>query len=294
MRTEHHPFNARTEHLLMDFLTLMERLIETGTRLDVLALIDEVLKETGYADFLLDGSEEGEERMANVRELATVAMPYAEYPPPTGLEGFLEETALVADVDGFDEEANAVSMITFHAAKGLEFPVVFLTGMEEGLSPHSRSFDNVESMEEERRLAYVAITRARERLYLIYAFRRSLFGGSMTNVPSRFLADIPDRLKQGQVARVQTGLTPSGRRYDATPAGPPIEAPSTWGSSSRLATAAAQVQFVPGDRVRHAKFGEGIVVKSELKNGDEEVDVAFVGVGVKKLALSFAPLERLS
>src|SRR5439155_13218742 len=111
-----------------------------------------------------------------------------------------------ADVDGFDESSNAVSLITFHAAKGLEFPIVFLTGLEEGLSPHSRSFENADAMEEERRLAYVAITRARERLYLVYAFRRALFGGSMVNVPSRFLADIPDRLKEGQVARVQTGL----------------------------------------------------------------------------------------
>jgi DNA helicase-2/ATP-dependent DNA helicase PcrA len=157
-------------------------------------------------------------------------------------------------------------------------------------------------MEEERRLAYVAITRARERLYLVYAFRRALYGGSMVNVPSRFLADIPDRLKEGQVARVQTGLDWSGAqrreisrdggpRRDVAPAGPPLEAPSTWGASSRVVT--ADVQFVPGDRVRHTKFGEGIVVRSELRGGTEEVEVAFAGVGVKKLDLSFAPLERI-
>ena len=301
VRTEEHPFSARVERLLVDFLQVLERLIDAATRMDVLALVDEVLKDTGYGDFLLDGSEEGEERMQNVRELSTVALPFADHPPPTGLEAFLEETALVADVDGFDEAANAVSLITFHAAKGLEFPVVFLTGMEDGLSPHTRSFDNPESMEEERRLAYVAITRARERLYLLYAFRRSLFGGSMVNMPSRFLADIPDRLKQGQVARVQAGgPVERFRRGDVAPAGPtfadsqvPVPAsPSTWGSSSRIAM--AEAQFVPGDRVRHAKFGEGIVVKSELRNGDEELDVAFAGVGVKKLSLSFAPLQRLA
>jgi DNA helicase-2/ATP-dependent DNA helicase PcrA len=292
LRTDDHPFSPRAERLLLDFLQVLERLIEASQRLDVLALIDEVLKSTGYGDFLLDGSEEGEERTQNVRELSTVALPYADFPPPTGLEAFLEETALVADVDGFDESADAVSLITFHAAKGLEFPVVFLTGMEDGLSPHTRSFDNPEAMEEERRLAYVAITRARERLYIVYAFRRSLFGGSMVNVPSRFLADIPDRLKQGQVARVQTSGDPVERfRRDVTPAGPPLASPSTWGSASRLST--AEARFVPGDRVRHAKFGQGIVVKSEVRNGDEEVDVAFAGVGVKKLSLSFAPLERI-
>ncbi len=292
LRTDNHPFSPRAERLLLDFLQVLERLIEASQRLDVLALIDEVLKQTGYGDFLLDGSEEGEERMQNVRELSTVAHPYADYPPPTGLEAFLEETALVADVDGFDEAADAVSLITFHAAKGLEFPVVFLTGMEDGLSPHTRSFDNPEAMEEERRLAYVAITRARERLYVVYAFRRSLFGGSMVNAPSRFLADIPDRLKHGQGARVQSAGGPIDRFHrDAAPAGPPGDSLSTWGSSSRLS--AAEARFVPGDRVRHAKFGEGIVVKSAMRNGDEEVDVAFAGVGLKKLSLSFAPLERI-
>jgi DNA helicase II / ATP-dependent DNA helicase PcrA len=286
--------SARAESGLFHFLEAVEALVAARSQLDVVALIDHVLEVSGYKDYVLDGSEEGEERWQNIRELATVAVQYVDLEPPAGLAALLEETALVADVDGYDEEADAVSLITFHAAKGLEFPVVFLVGLEEGVAPHSRSFDNPDQMEEERRLAYVAITRARERLYLVYAFRRTLFGGSMTNVPSRFIADIPDSLKQGQRLRAHSG--DALRRY-VEPAGPPPtfehERVRYVDREEPAATALRDVQFVPGDRVRHSKFGEGIVVSSTLAHGDEEVTVAFQGVGVKKLALSFAPLERL-
>jgi DNA helicase-2/ATP-dependent DNA helicase PcrA len=280
------PFNPRTTRLLLEFLEMLEGLIELRERLDVVALIEQALSRSGYADFLRDGTEEGDERWQNVQELGTVALQYVDYAAPAGLTAFLEETALVADVDGFDESANAVSLITFHAAKGLEFPVVFLVGMEEGISPHQRSFDNPDQMEEERRLAYVAITRARERLYIVYAFRRNLFGGSMTNVPSRFIADIPNDLKQGHDLKAHSSLT--WKRYEVEPAG---AAPRSGRVAERQI--GGETSFVPGDRVRHAKFGEGIVVSSVLSRGDEEVEVAFLKIGVKKLAISFAPLERL-
>jgi DNA helicase-2/ATP-dependent DNA helicase PcrA len=282
------PFNSRTTRLLLEFLELIEGLLEAKERLDVVALIELVLQRSGYADFVRDGTEEGDERWQNVQELGTVALQYADYEPPAGLGAFLEETALVADVDAFDETANAVWLITFHAAKGLEFPVVFMTGMEEGIAPHSRSFDDPDQMEEERRLAYVAITRTRERLYMVYAFRRNLFGGSMTNVPSRFIADVPTDLKRGHDLRAHSGA--ALERYAVEPAGSP-RAPSAFVERER--PRALEASFVPGDRVRHAKFGEGIVVSSVVVGGDEEVTVAFPKIGVKKLALSFAPLERL-
>jgi ATP-dependent DNA helicase UvrD/PcrA len=284
---------ARAESGLFHFLEAVEALVAARSQLDVVALIDHVIEVSGYKDHVLDGSEEGDERWQNIRELATVALQYVDLEPPAGLAALLEETALVADVDGYDEEADAVSLITFHAAKGLEFPVVFLVGMEDGVAPHSRSFDNPDQMEEERRLAYVAITRARERLYLVYAFRRTLFGGSMTNVPSRFIADIPDSLKQGQRLRAHSG--DALRRY-VEPAGQPtfeVERVRYVDREESTATVLRDVQFVPGDRVRHQRFGEGIVVAATLAHGDEEVTVAFQGIGVKKLALSFAPLERL-
>ena len=288
------PFNARTEQLLLDFLRLVERLAEAKSKTTASALVEVILQATDYADYIRDGTEEGDERWTNVRELQTVAQAYDEYEPPAGLAGFLEETALVADADALDESGNAVSLITLHAAKGLEFPIVFLTGVEEGILPHSRSFENPDQMEEERRLAYVGITRAKERLYLIYAFRRTLFGGSMVNAPSRFILDIPDELKQGMPPRV-IGGGPQ-RTHDAQRAGFVVPAgvvdePTTWGK--RVQTAPAEVSFVPGDRVRHEKFGEGIVVSSVIAHGDEEVTVAFPKIGVKKLALSFAPLQRL-
>src|SRR6185295_17119107 len=144
---------ARAESGLFQFLEALEALVAARGQLDVVALIEHLLTVSGYREHVLDGSEEGDERWQNIQELATVALPYAELAPPAGLAALLEETSLVADVDGYDEESDAVSMITFHAAKGLEFPVVFLVGMEEGVAPHSRSFDNPDQMEEERRLA---------------------------------------------------------------------------------------------------------------------------------------------
>jgi DNA helicase-2/ATP-dependent DNA helicase PcrA len=282
---------TRADSALRAFLDLLERLIAAKSHLDVVALIDHLVDVTGYKEFLLDGSDDAEERWQNVQELRSVAAPNVDLEPPAGLAALLEETALVADVDEYDESADAASLITFHAAKGLEFPVVFLAGMEDGVSPHSRSFDNTDAMEEERRLAYVAITRARERLYLVYAFRRTLFGGSTTNIPSRFIADIPDHLKQGQTRRAHAG--DPARRYDAEPAWPSLLESERVRHVDQAEEEPISVSFAPGDRVKHAKFGEGIVVSSVLAHGDEEVSVAFAGVGVKKLALSFAPLQRL-
>ncbi len=283
--------SAKVTSTLTHFQELLERLIVSSREMPVVALISQVMELTDYRGYLLDGNDDGEERVLNVQELATVALPYTELEPPAGLAAFLEETALVADVDGYDETNNAVSMITFHAAKGLEFPVVFMVGMEEGICPHSRSLENEDQMEEERRLAYVGITRARERLYMVYAFRRSLFGSGMNNTPSRFIDDIPARLKSGQ--RPGVAVTAGGRRsaVHVEPAGQPNPA-LTWDRGAP-AEKSHDLNYVPGDRVRHPKFGEGIVVDSTRANGDEEVTVAFQGIGVKKLAMSFASLQRL-
>jgi len=266
------PFDARTRRVLLDFADLLDELVAARDRLNVLELLDLALEKSGYAEYVRDGTEEGEDRWNNVMELRTVAREYAHLPPRESLTTFLEEVALVSDVDNLDERVNAPTLLTLHMAKGLEFPVVFIVGLEEGLLPHSRSFDDPEEMEEERRLCYVGITRAKERLYLVYAFRRTMRGMSEVSIPSRFLRDIPSQLVVGwhlEERRYQEAV-----RWPASPH-PPSPA------------------FKAGDRVRHPTFGEGVVVESRVSGGDEEVVVAFRGYGVKRILAGFARLEKV-
>jgi DNA helicase-2/ATP-dependent DNA helicase PcrA len=198
----------------------------------------------------------------------------------------------MSDTDEYDEKVDAVTLITLHAAKGLEFAVVFIVGMEEGMLPHIRSFDNEAQMEEERRLCYVGITRAKERLYLARAFRRHQMGVGTHNPPSRFLKDIPPDLIAGP--------EPSARERREAVAGHRLvsreritrRVPVSEGDDAPVP--AIEPEFVAGDRVRHARFGDGIVVNCELYGADQKVTVAFKGeAGIKKLLLSYAPLERI-
>ena len=180
-------------------------------------------------------------------------------------------------MDGLDDSVEAVTLITLHQAKGLEFPVVFIVGMEDGILPHFKSFDDPGQMEEERRLCYVGVTRAKQKLYLVRAFRRSLMGGSAVNKPSRFLVDIPQHLVSGG------GLWSGEEKQIATTM-------YSWNNVSAPSLAVPELKA--GDHVRHAKFGEGVVVSCQLVKDDEEVVVAFDG-GVKKLLLSYARLEKI-
>ena len=188
---------SRTRNALTDFAILVRRL---RTRVGVLSLpelLDEALEASGYRAMLADGSEDGEERWANLLELRSVTTRYDDLAPDDALDRLLEETALVADQDSYEGDADAVTLITLHAAKGLEFPVVFIAGLEEGLFPHSRALDDEKELEEERRLAYVGITRAKRRLYLSHAWRRATWGMGQASVPSRFLLEIPAELMIG-------------------------------------------------------------------------------------------------
>jgi DNA helicase-2/ATP-dependent DNA helicase PcrA len=279
-----HPFQKRIAAALLRFLDLLNELIKEAPSQALSELLDAIIAGADYRRYLLEGFADGEERWENVQELRAVASQYDELAPAEALARFLEDAALITDIDEYDEKADAVTLITLHAAKGLEFPVVFIVGMEEGLLPHMRSYDDPAQMEEERRLCYVGMTRAQEQLYLVRAFRRA-FGGH--NPPSRFLADIPPELVTTR-ERAPTGM-PARERFIAAASAP--ARPST--GSGRAAPAKA---FAAGDHVRHPKFGEGIVVScEEEKSGDHLVIVAFKGeAGIKRLLLSFAPLERLS
>jgi DNA helicase-2/ATP-dependent DNA helicase PcrA len=237
-----------------------------------------------------------------VLELRTVAGQYAAFPREVQLATFLEEVALVAATDDLNADQDAVTLITMHQAKGLEYPVVFLVGLEEGLIPHSRSLEDMEQLDEERRLLYVAATRAQNRLYLLHAFKRTMYGRSNIATPSRFLGDIPpDLLKKARERGERSAFSQTamftGR--SSTFAGRPARsaASTTWGAGAKKNTTplrpAADAKFAPGMKVRHATFGEGVVVSSRPATDDEEVTVAFVGQGVKKLLAGFARLEAV-
>ncbi len=348
----------RTRNALAEFTALVQRL---RGRIGVLALpelLDEALEASGYRAMLADGSEDGEERWANLLELRSVTTRYDDLAPDDALDRLLEETALVADQDSYEGDADAVTLITLHAAKGLEFPVVFICGLEEGLFPHSRALDDEKELEEERRLAYVGITRAKRRLYLSHAWRRATWGMGQASVPSRFLLEIPAELMIGpqlggaderdldldlvfgarRTSRFGTPARAGGAafRQGSGRPGAPAEgetfrpsrdlaarreafaegAPSgslgrpvrAWDDDLDPATAgrppAAPVRtprpvipgerrYRDGDRVRHARWGDGIVVTSKLTRSDEEVTVAFKdpAVGRKTMLGSLANLD---
>jgi DNA helicase-2/ATP-dependent DNA helicase PcrA len=348
----------RTRNALTEFAILVRRL---RTRVGVLPLpelLDEVLEASGYRAMLADGSEDGEERWANLLELRAVTTRYDDLAPDDALDRLLEETALVADQDSYEGDADAVTLITLHAAKGLEFPVVFIAGLEEGLFPHSRALDDEKQLEEERRLAYVGITRAKRRLYLSHAWRRATWGMGQASVPSRFLLEIPAELMIGpqlggaddrdldldlvfgarRTSRFGTpprggaayrqgsgrpGAPASGETFrpgrdlaarreafaQGAPSGSLARRSSAWDDDGIPPSAAApkpagvvraarpvipgERQFRDGDRVRHARWGDGIVVTSKLTRSDEEVTVAFKdpSVGRKTMLASLANLD---
>ncbi|MYE31968.1 MAG: AAA family ATPase [Chloroflexi bacterium] len=273
---------------LRDFVALVDRLTDAAEEQTVATLLETVLAETRYHQYLERNDEDhAEVRWENVQELVNVASQYQDLEPTASLASFLEEVALVADVDDPGAEApDAVTLTTLHAAKGLEFPVVFMPGMEEGLLPHSLSMDDPAQMEEERRVCYVGMTRARERLYLTHARRRMRQGRYSGAIASRFLDDLP--IEDTARARTTRGTRPAETARERRAAYAARQAEG-WGDDD--AAGDEEPRYSPGDRVRHATFGVGVVVSCEVERGDQRVTVAFEGQGVKKLLLSIAPLE---
>jgi DNA helicase-2/ATP-dependent DNA helicase PcrA len=264
---------------LAAFVQLIDRLTRLGETMSVADLLEAILGETGYREYLQESDEaHAEARRENVQELIEVARQYQDLEGGASLSSFLEEVALVADVDDPSADApDAVTLTTLHAAKGLEYPVVFIPGMEEGLLPHIRSIDDPAQLEEERRICYVGMTRAKERLYLLHAASRFHQGSTRRSIRSRFLDDVPEADLARPAATTATGLTARERRAALAERKPQEDVPQ-------------QPAHAPGDRVVHAQFGRGVVVSCELVPGDQQVTVAFEGRGVKKLMLSFAPL----
>ncbi len=266
---------------LADFRDLIDEVRAASQERRLVETIDLLLLRTAYERYVKETGNDGDERWANVLELRGLASEYDGLPPGEGLQAFLEETALMSDVDAMDERAQGMTLITLHMVKGLEFPVVFMLGMEEGLFPHSRSLDSPEELEEERRLAYVGMTRAKDRLYLFHAFRRHLFGSANLNLPSRFLKDIPPDLVDGS-AGIPHGVPEGGM------------APARAIEAGRPSAPVELVQrYQPGDQVEHRSWGRGSVLKSTMTRTDEEIIVKFDRVGMKILAVSLAPIVKV-
>ena len=282
---------TRALNSIATFGDLITRLIEQSMALDTTELIDLAVERTGYGSMLREDKERGEERMENLQELRASAEQFSGSDERGQLTDFLENVALVSDVDGLQGgddsqiDADAITLITLHQAKGLEYDAVFLVGLEDGMLPHSRSLEDPAQLEEERRLLYVGMTRARKRLYMFRAFQRRFHGQSGSQTASRFLLEIPESLVTIRDIRGHSRVADRipdpmwTKRAASTPA-------------PRPATRSAD-EFAPGERVKHDVFGEGVVVSSSGSGSDTQVTVAFVGEGVKRLMLSFAPIERI-
>jgi DNA helicase-2/ATP-dependent DNA helicase PcrA len=271
------------------FISVADRLIDLTQRMKVVELIDLLLEESGLRGYIQNSDDSPDERWENILELREIAREFNSEAPPNGLATLLERISLVADVDSYNESEDSLTLITLHQAKGLEFPVVFIVGLEEGLLPHSRSMENEAELEEERLLCYVGITRAQQRLYLWRAFRRGFMGSNGPTMASRFLREIPSGLV----------YSPSARPRQSGSAAHPVNSAV---KNDAWVRAVAQAPPEPrrptllvGDRVRHTAFGEGMVMDNTAVDGDYEVTVQFAdGVGVKRLLRSFAPLEKLA
>ena len=260
---------------LEGFGRLIDDLRGLSERMPLPQFLERVLDDTGYQRMLRDGTPENEERWSNVAELIGLAAEYVDVPPPQGLTQFLENVALVADVDTLDDTVNGVTLITLHQVKGLEFPVVFLAGMEEGLLPHTRALEEGDAgVAEERRLTYVGVTRAQRRLYVLHAFRRHLYGAPKLAEASRFLADLPPDLLE------------MVRRPGAAAPAPPRAAGAVRAAVHAHAVRPNPVELAPqryreGMRVAHPKLGQGTILKSTMTRSGEEVVIKFDSAGVK-------------
>jgi len=306
---------ARTTNAIAAFHEMITNLMQMTDYLTVTELVEEVLKRTGYREALKEEKTlEATARLENIEELLSVTQEFERKSEDKSLLAFLTDLALVADIDtlsedGEPEEVSAegqVILMTLHSAKGLEFPVVFLAGMEEGIFPHSRALFDDSEMEEERRLAYVGITRAEEKLYLTGARMRTLFGRTNSNPPSRFLQEIPAELLEGSPV-IQNGFARSGvfgqREGESRMFGAARQTGTSAFGTARSATVqpaklaghggGAGIDWKVGEKVKHGKWGIGTVVSVKGSGDDTELDIAFPSpTGIKKLLAKFAPIER--
>ncbi|TAH79823.1 DNA helicase PcrA [Bacillus subtilis] len=285
--------SAKAANALDSFRQMIENLTNMQDYLSITELTEEILDKTEYREMLkAEKSIEAQSRLENIDEFLSVTKNFEQKSEDKTLVAFLTDLALIADIDQLDQKEeesggkDAITLMTLHAAKGLEFPVVFLMGLEEGVFPHSRSLMEEAEMEEERRLAYVGITRAEQELYLTNAKMRTLFGRTNMNPESRFIAEIPDDLLENLNEKKETRAT-SARKMQ--PRRGPVSRPVSYASK----TGGDTLNWAVGDKAGHKKWGTGTVVSVKGEGEGTELDIAFPSpVGVKRLLAAFAPIEK--
>lgn len=290
--TDEIPVTKRARASLENFAAMIFDLLNDIEGKDVLSLIETVIKQTGYGDMLDKEAEhdpQGESRKENVGEFLSVAKDYMDSNPEGNLQDFLENVALVSDVDDFESSDSKVTLMTLHAAKGLEFPVVFLTGLDEGLFPHSRTLMDPAQVEEERRLAYVGITRAERQLYVTNAVTRTMYGRISAYMPSRFLAEIPpqfmeDYHRKSAMPQSRTTAVPGKQRVSILTK--PV-------ASSLPKKHAVTDTFAKGDKVRHKIWGIGTVLDVIGEGPNMQMKIQFPTKGVRQVVVKYAPLEKI-
>lgn len=290
--TDEIPVTKRAKASLENFAAMIFDLLNDIEGKDVLSLIETVIKQTGYGDMLDKEAEhdpQGESRKENVGEFLSVAKDYMDSNPEGNLQDFLENVALVSDVDDFESSDSKVTLMTLHAAKGLEFPVVFLTGLDEGLFPHSRTLMDPAQVEEERRLAYVGITRAERQLYVTNAVTRTMYGRISAYMPSRFLAEIPPQFMEdyhhkSAMPQSRTTAVPGKQRVSILTK--PV-------ASSLPKKHAVTDTFAKGDKVRHKIWGIGTVLDVIGEGPNMQMKIQFPTKGVRQVVVKYAPLEKI-
>lgn len=290
--TDEIPVTKRAKASLENFAAMIFDLLNDIEGKDVLSLIETVIKQTGYGDMLDKEAEhdpQGESRKENVGEFLSVAKDYMDSNSEGNLQDFLENVALVSDVDDFESSDSKVTLMTLHAAKGLEFPVVFLTGLDEGLFPHSRTLMDPAQVEEERRLAYVGITRAERQLYVTNAVTRTMYGRISAYMPSRFLAEIPpqfmeDYHRKSAMPQSRTTAVPGKQRVSILTK--PV-------ASSLPKKHAVTDTFAKGDKVRHKIWGIGTVLDVIGEGPNMQMKIQFPTKGVRQVVVKYAPLEKI-
>lgn len=280
---------SKVSDKLTAFTDFIERMASLSQTVGVAELISTVIEDSGYHDMLIDEGETGIERLRNIDELLAGAANYEESSDAPSLTEYLEDVALISDTDNYDATADAVVMMTIHSAKGLEFPVVFLPGLEEGIFPGQQSAIDDEEIEEERRLAYVAITRAKSKLYILSARERMMYAKTRYNPPSRFLEEIPSEYIINESEEKRAPVSFGSQRYK-----PELSKEMTTPVKPVQMRKAPLEVFTEGQRVTHATFGEGTVLSAKKMGADTLYEVAFDSAGTKKLMATFAKLKSVN
>jgi DNA helicase-2/ATP-dependent DNA helicase PcrA len=279
--------SARAVSSVKKFYTLLEKYIMSESEYSVPSLVMDLLETTGYLKELEQSGEvEDESRMENLQEFVSVAEEFDRTSEDKSLGAFLEGISLISDTDTLNDEDHAVIIMTLHSAKGLEFPIVFMVGMEQGVFPHFQSMEDEEEIEEERRLCYVGMTRAREKLYMSYAYQRTLFGRTQCNAVSEFMDEIPKNCIEGMEKKTvprREKIVSVERSVNVMP--PQVKregSPSGNTNEARM-----------GRKINHKKWGRGIIVAVQKKEDDYEITIAFDRQGIKKLSARYAPIEYI-